>query len=130
MMQKAIYVVTGETVNVLREMKFENPEFGTAVLFQENSGSVGMSFKYLFLFEELPIEVEWKTENYVPDEDSAGKQEKINEATYALGAKYTVGKGKTVWTVDGHNGARVHVSREGKGINTRWVDPKQLKRIK
>lgn len=139
MLRKAIYVVNGETVTVLKEMKFENPDFGTAVLVLDSNGNVDMAFKYLFEFEEVPIDAVWKTENYIPDKVSEAerdgalelsRQDDQNIVTYPLGSKYTIGKGKTVWTIDGYSEGDIHVSREGKGINVRWVRPEQLKKIK
>lgn len=46
---------------------------------------------------------------------------------FPLGLKVTIGKGKTIWTIDGHHGQTVHLSREGAGQNSKYVTPDKIK---
>ena len=49
------------------------------------------------------------------------------ELYYPLGTQVTIGKGKTLWTIDGHHGQTIHVSREGAGQNSKYVTPDKIK---
>lgn len=91
--------------------------------------------------KEEPLEVNWKTENFIPDETpempemktttrrELKHKERLNKATYALGTEYTMGKGKSVWTLDGYHLNEVHVTREGAGRNKMYIEPEKLKRV-
>lgn len=66
----------------------------------------------------------------VPTEISLKDHERLLSLKYPLGLSVTLGKGKTIWTVDGYSGQTVHVSREGAGTNSRYTTPDKIKFIK
>jgi hypothetical protein len=55
------------------------------------------------------------------------KQLKID---FPVDMKVTIGKGKTVWTVSGHQGNTVALNRTGPGRTARFADPLLIKKIK
>lgn len=63
----------------------------------------------------------------VPTEISLKDHERLLELKYPLGLSVTIGKGKTVWTVDGYAGQTVHLSREGAGPKSKYSAPDKIK---
>lgn len=55
------------------------------------------------------------------------QHQSILMAEYPLGTPVTLGKGKTIWTIDGHKGQTIHLSRPGPGKNSMYATPDKIK---
>lgn len=93
----------------------------------ENSAQILVPDSYYTMPDGTQVRQKTPSEHLEEREVTLKEHEAKLALKYPLGLPVTLGKGKTVWSVDGYHGQMVHVSREGAGKNSIYVTPDKIK---